>query len=261
MIGKTVSHYKIIEKLGEGGMGIVYKAQDLKLDRFVALKFLPTHMGKDDAQKQRFIVEAKAASALDHPNICTIYEIDETEPVTGEEPFGQIFIAMACYDGHTLEDQIATGDPIPVAETISIIMQLAQGLKKAHEKGIVHRDIKPANIIVTNEGGVKIVDFGLAKLKGQAKLTKEDTTLGTIAYMSPEQAKGEEIDERTDIWSLRIIFYEMLTVISQFLAEYDHAVIYNILHKTPEPINNLNKDVPPELDNVVQKCLEKTGGD
>ncbi len=257
MIGKTISHYKILEKLGEGGMGIVYKAQDLKLDRFVALKFLPIHMGNDDTQKQRFIHEAKAASALDHPNICTIYEIDETESYPGKGPFGQIFIAMACYDGQTLEDQIATGDLIPVAETLSIIIQLAQGLKKAHEKEIVHRDIKPANIIVTNEGEVKIVDFGLAKLKGQAKLTKEETTLGTIAYMSPEQARGEEIDAQTDIWSLGIIFYKMLTGKSPFIADYDQAIIYNILNEIPEPINNLNKDVPPELDNVVQKCLEK----
>jgi serine/threonine protein kinase/thioredoxin-related protein/Tfp pilus assembly protein PilF len=257
MIGKTVSHYKIIEKIGEGGMGIVYKAQDLKLDRFVALKFLPTHMGKDDAQKQRFIVEAKAASALDHPNICTIYEIDETESDTDKQQFAQIFIAMACYDGQTLKDKIAIDAPMTVTDAISIIIQLAQGLQKAHEKDIVHRDIKPANIVVTNEGDVKIVDFGLAKLKGQTKLTKEDTTLGTIAYMSPEQAKGEEIDAQTDIWSLGITFYEMLTGKTPFLADYDQAVIYNILHKIPEPINNLNNDIPPELDNVVQKCLEK----
>ena len=188
MVGQTISHYKILEKLGEGGMGVVYKAQDLKLDRFVALKFLPAHMGKDDTQKQRFIHEAKAASALDHPNICTIYEIDETEPGTGEKPFGQIFIAMACYDGQTLEERIASDAPMPVDETISIILQLAQGLQKAHEKGIVHRDVKPANIVVTNEGEVKILDFGLAKLRGQPRLTKEETTLGTIAYMSPEQA-------------------------------------------------------------------------
>jgi len=257
MIGKTISHYKIIEKLGEGGMGIVYKAQDLKLDRFVALKFLPAHMGKDDTQKQRFIHEAKAASALDHPNICTIYEIDETEPGTGEKPFGQIFIAMACYDGQTLEERIESDAPMPVDVTISIIIQLAQGLQKAHEKGIVHRDIKPANIVITNEGEVKIVDFGLAKLKGQARLTKEETTLGTIAYMSPEQAKGTDIDERTDIWSLGIIFYEMLTGKSPFDGDYEQAVIYNILNEIPEPINNLNKDVPPELNNVLQKCLEK----
>ena len=257
MVGQIISHYKIIEKIGSGGMGIVYKAQDLKLDRTVALKFLPVHMGEDNTQKQRFIHEAKAASALDHPNICTIYEIDETEPVAGEQPFGQIFIAMACYDGQTLQDKIASDSPMPVDETISIIIQIAQGLQKAHEKEIVHRDVKPANIIVTNEGEVKIVDFGLAKLKGEPRLTKDESTLGTITYMSPEQARGEEIDLQTDIWSLGIVFYEMLTGKSPFEADYDQAVIYNILNEVPETINNLNKDLPHELNNVVQKCLEK----
>jgi tetratricopeptide (TPR) repeat protein/predicted Ser/Thr protein kinase len=257
MIGQTVSHYRIIEKLGEGGMGIVYKALDLKLDRFVALKFLPTHMGKDNTQKQRFIQEAKAASALDHPNICTIYEIDETESETAEIPFGQIFIAMAYYDGQTLQDRMASEASIAVDETISIIIQLAQGLQKAHEKGIVHRDVKPANVVVTNAGDVKIVDFGLAKLKGQDKLTKDESTLGTINYMSPEQAGGTDIDARTDIWSLGIILYEMLTGKSPFEGDYDQAVIYNILNGTPEPVHNLKKDLPAELNDVVQKCLEK----
>jgi len=257
MIGKTISHYKIIEKLGAGGMGIVYKAQDLKLDRFVALKFLPAHMGQDDIQKQRFIHEAKAASALDHPNICTIYEIDETEPDSGEKPFGQIFIAMACYDGETLQEKITRDAPIPIAETLSIILQIAQGLQKAHEKEIVHRDVKPANILVTHDGEVKIVDFGLAKLKGHTKLTLDETTLGTIAYMSPEQARGTDIDARTDIWSLGIIFYEMLTGKSPFNADYDQAVIYNILNNVPEPIHNLNKNISSKVNDIVQKCLEK----
>jgi len=256
MIGKTISHYKIIDKIGEGGMGIVYKALDIKLDRFVALKFLPPHLGRDNAQKQRFIHEAKAASALDHPNICTVYEIDETD-ADEHTSFGQIFIALAYYEGNTLQDKITRDAPLSIDESIGIIMQIARGLQKAHEADIVHRDIKPANIIITAEGDVKIVDFGLAKLKGQTKITKEDSTLGTIAYMSPEQAEGTEIDARTDIWSLGIIFYEMLTASSPFAADYDQAVIYNILNSNPESVCDLNKSVPRELNSVVQKCLVK----
>jgi len=259
MIGKTFSHYKIIEKIGEGGMGIVYKALDVKLDRFVALKFLPPHLGRDDLQKQRFIHEAKAASALDHPNICTVYEIDETG-AEEHASFGQIFIALAYYEGNTLQKKISRDAPMSIDEAIGIIMQIAQGLQKAHEADIVHRDVKPANIIVTTEGDVKIVDFGLAKLKGHTKLTKEESTLGTITYMSPEQTEGTEIDARTDIWSLGIIFYEMLTGKSPFDADYDQAIMYNILNAIPEPVYNLNKSVPRELNAVIQKCLEKEKG-
>ena len=256
MIGNTISHYKIIDKLGEGGMGVVYKAKDIKLDRFVALKFLPTHMGRDDIKKQRFIHEAKAASALDHPNICTVYEINESAP-DDQSSFGQIFIALAYYEGNTLNEKISRDAPLSIDESISIIIQIARGLQKAHEAEIVHRDIKPANIIVTNEGDIKIVDFGLAKLKGQTNITKEESTLGTIAYMSPEQAEGKEIDTRTDIWSLGIIFYEMLTATSPFKADYDQAVIYNILNLPAESIESLNKVIPRELSMIVQKCLEK----
>lgn len=171
MIGKTISHYKILEKLGSGGMGIVYKAEDTRLDRHVALKFLPQHLSQAEEEKKRFIHEAKAASALDHPNICNIYEIDETED-------GQMFIAMACYDGESLKDRIDRG-PLPIDAIIDIATQIAQGLAKAHSKDIVHRDIKPANVMLTKDGQVKIVDFGLAKLAGRTMLTKAGTTLGT----------------------------------------------------------------------------------
>ncbi len=182
MIDKTISHYKILEKLGEGGMGVVYKAEDTRLDRFVALKFLPQHLSHADEEKKRFIHEAKAASTLDHTNICTVHEIDETED-------GQMFIAMACYEGEALKEKIERG-PMAIEEAIDIATQISRGLVKAHSKEIIHRDIKPANILITEDGVVKIVDFGLAKLAGRTMLTKEGTTLGTASYMSPEQTQG-----------------------------------------------------------------------
>ncbi len=203
MIGQTISHYKILEKIGGGGLGVVYKAQDLKLDRFVALKFLPPHLTANDDEKQRFIHEAKAASALQHNNICAIHEIDETDDA-------QIFICMDYYEGKTLNKRIKD-KPLSIEETIDIAIQIAHGLAKAHEKEIVHRDIKPANIMLTADGIVKILDFGLAKLSTQTKLTKDSTSLGTISYMSPEQTKGETVDYRTDIWSLGVVIYEMLS--------------------------------------------------
>ncbi len=253
MIGKTISHYKITEKLGQGGMGIVYKAQDLNLDRFVALKFLPPHLTTNDDEKQRFIHEAKTASALQHNNICAIHEIDETED-------GQIFICMDYYEGETLDDRIQK-KPLPIEEAIDITIQIAQGLVKAHEKEIVHRDIKPANIMLTKEGVVKVLDFGLAKLSTQTKLTKESTTLGTVSYMSPEQAKGEEVDYRTDIWSLGIIIYEMLTGQLPFKGEYESAVIYSIMNDTQEPVTGLRTGVPMELERIINKCLQKSPAD
>jgi serine/threonine-protein kinase len=193
MIGKTISHYKILEKLGEGGMGVVYKAQDIKLDRTVALKFLPPHLHLDEEAEHRFISEAKAASSFDHPNICTIYDINKTDD-------DQLYIAMACYEGETLKKKLEKG-LIKTEEAIDIVTQIAEGLNKAHKKGIVHRDIKPANIFITNDSVVKILDFGLAKVSTQTQLTTIGTTMGTVGYMSPEQTKGEEIDHRTDIWS------------------------------------------------------------
>ena len=203
MEGERLSHYEILERLGGGGMGVVYKALDTKLNRHVSLKFLPPELTRDDEARTRFIQEAQAASALDHPNICTIHEIDST-------PEGQMFIAMAFYDGVTLKKRIGQG-PLPIDEALDIAIQVAQGLVKAHQAGIVHRDIKPANVMLTKDGFVKIVDFGIAKLLGVTGPTQVGSTLGTVAYMSPEQVAGEDVDPRTDVWALGAVLYEMLT--------------------------------------------------
>jgi serine/threonine protein kinase len=255
MIGKTISHYKILEEIGAGGMGVVYKAQDTKLDRTVALKFLPSHISIDKEEKKRFIHEAKAAAALDHPNICSIYEIDETEE-------GQMFIAMAYYEGQTLNEKISGvgangGSPLPINNTIDTAIQIAEGLNKAHQKEIVHRDIKSANIIITEEGVVKILDFGLAKLRGVTKLTKEGTTLGTVTYMSPEQASGDKVDHRSDIWSLGVLLYEMITGQLPFKGEYEQAIMYAIMNEEPEPISGLRTGISLELENIINKALSK----
>jgi serine/threonine protein kinase len=249
MIGKTISHYKVLEKIGSGGMGTVYKSEDTKLDRFVALKFLAPHLSQAEEEKKRFIHEAKAASALDHPNICNIYEIGET----GD---GQMFIAMACYDGESLKDKIEH-TRLPIDEAVDIAIQIAQGLEKAHSKDIVHRDIKPANILITEDHQIKIVDFGLAKLAGLTLLTKEGTTLGTVAYMSPEQTQGTEVDHRADIWAFGVVLYEMLAGDRPFKGDYEQAVMYSIMNDDPEPIKKLNPAVPPELQQIVDHTLQK----
>ena len=246
MIGQTISHYKILEKLGGGGMGIVYKAEDTKLKRMVALKFLPPHVSLDNEAKERFMHEAQAASALDHNNICTIYEIGESED-------GQMYMAMALYEGETLQEKIEKG-PLPIEKALDIAIQIAEGLAKAHEKEIVHRDIKPANIMITSDGVAKILDFGLAKLSGRTKLTKEGTTLGTVAYMSPEQVRGEPVDKRTDIWALGVILYEMIAGKSPFEADYEQAIMYSIMNEEPKPISG---NVPEELRNIISGALEK----
>jgi eukaryotic-like serine/threonine-protein kinase len=235
MIGTTVSHYRIVEKLGGGGMGVVYKAQDLKLDRHVALKFLPPDLTRDAEAKQRFVHEAKAASALDHSNICVVHDIDET----GD---GQTFIVMACYEGETLKKKIERG-PLKISEAIDVAIQVARGLAKAHEHGIIHRDIRPANTMMTNDGVAKIVDFGLAKLSGQTMLTKEGSTLGTYAYMSPEQLRGIKVDHRTDIWSLGAMLYEMITRQMPFKGDYENAVVYSILNTNPEPMTGVQSEI------------------
>jgi TolB-like protein/Flp pilus assembly protein TadD len=230
-------------------MGIVYKAKDTKLDRTVALKFLPQHLHLDVEAEKRFISEAKAASSFDHPNICTIYEINKTDE-------GQYFIAMACYDGETLENKLERG-PINLEEAIDIAVQVAEGLDKAHQRTIIHRDIKPANIFITNDGLVKILDFGLAKVSSQSQMTKVGTMMGTVAYMSPEQTQGMEVDHRTDIWSVGVVFYEMLTGELPFKGDHGPAVIYSILNEDPQPVTQLRKDTPSQLTYIIEKALQK----
>jgi non-specific serine/threonine protein kinase len=249
MIGKTISHYKILEKLGEGGMGDVYKAEDTNLDRIVALKFLPLETTRDKDMKTRFIHEAKAASSLQHNNIYTIHEIDETDE-------GQLFIVMDCYEGKTIEEKIKQS-PIEIDEAIDITIQIAQGLDKAHKKKIIHRDIKSANIIVTTDGVVKIVDFGIAKLAGQTRVTKDGTSLGTASYMSPEQTLGKEVDHRTDIWSAGVVLYEMLTGLTPFQGDYEQAVVYSIMNEEPKPLTGLRTGIPLQLEQIVNKALAK----
>jgi len=248
MIGQTISHYRILSKLGEGGMGVVYKAEDLKLGRCVALKFLTSTIG-DDKSRQRFVHEAKAASSLEHPNICGIYEIDET-------PEGQMFIVMPCYEGESLAATIERG-PLKLDEAIDIAIQVASGLSKAQEKGIVHRDIKPGNIFLTSDGLAKIVDFGLAKLSGRTKLTRTGTAPGTVSYMSPEQLKGGDIDHRSDIWALGVVLYEMITGETPFRGDYEQAMGYSIMNEAPKPVRGLRPDVPAEVERVIEKTLSK----
>ncbi len=251
MIGQTISHYKILEKLGEGGMGVVYKAHDTKLDRDVALKFLPHYLTSDQTEKERFYHEARAAAALTHQNIAVVYEIGEHD--------GQIFIAMEYVEGKTLHDVVGAIHelPQPVQKILDIAIQVCDGLAVAHEKGIVHRDIKSENLMVTAKGQVKITDFGLAKLKGSTKLTKAGSTLGTAAYMSPEQARGEEVDQRSDIFSFGVVLYEMLTTHLPFRGEHVAAIQYSILNEEPAPLARYNEKITDELQHIVSKALEK----
>jgi tetratricopeptide (TPR) repeat protein len=249
MIEQTVSHYRILEKLGEGGMGIVYKAEDTKLRRIVALKFLPPEFTRDAKVRKRFIHEAQTASSLDHPNICAVHEIDETDD-------GRTFICMACYTGETIRDKIGK-DPIPLEESIKIGRQIAQGLGAAHDQGIVHRDIKPANIILTEDGQVKIVDFGLAKLVGQPGITRTGSPVGTAAYMSPEQAQGRKVDHRSDIWAMGVVLFEMLTRQRPFRGEDIQETMRSVVREDPEYLTALRDDIPVELDRIVQKALAK----
>ncbi|NGP77997.1 protein kinase [Balneolaceae bacterium YR4-1] len=250
MIDKTVKHYTISEKLGEGGMGVVYKAHDTKLDRTVALKFLPPELSASEESNRRFLNEAKAASALHHNNTCTIFEIDETEE-------GQLYIVMPAYDGKPLDVLIEEEGPLPIERALDIAIQIGEGLKAAHEQGIIHRDIKSGNIQITGDGQAVIMDFGLARRRDISKLTQTGQTPGTVPYMSPEQATGEDVDRQTDIWSLGVVLYEMLSGKSPFPSEYAQAIIYSILNEDPEPLNELNQDIPRELANVVQKAMAK----
>lgn len=254
MVGQTISHYKILAKLGEGGMGVVYKAQDTRLERPVALKFLTLHVSAGADEKSRFEREARAAAPLDHPNICTVYEIDEAE--------GRTFIAMAFLEGDTVQQLVEKG-PLPVDDVLELGIQAAKGLAAAHEKGIVHRDIKSANLMVVrattgSEPQLKIMDFGLAQLEtGASKLTAEGSKLGTAAYMSPEQARGDKVDQRSDVWSLGVVLYEILTGRMPFGGEYQQAIIYSILHEEPVPVTGLRSGVDLELERIVFKALQK----
>jgi len=251
--GSTVSgRYTIIEELGRGGMGIVYRAEDLKLKRSVALKFLPPHFMDAPELKERFLIEAQAAAALSHPNICTIYEVGESE----DRPY----IAMEYVEGETLRDRVRKG-PLEPGEAVGLVDQVAAGLGEAHGKGIIHRDVKSANIMVTAKGRAKVMDFGLAKLRGGSSLTKSQTTIGTVAYMSPEQARGEELDQRTDIWSLGVVFYELLSGKIPFQGDHDQTLIYSILQKEPESLVKIRPSVAPELEHIVFQALTKKAAD
>jgi TolB-like protein/Tfp pilus assembly protein PilF/predicted Ser/Thr protein kinase len=246
MIGKTISHYKILEKLGEGGMGVVYKAEDTKLDRIVALKMLPPHLSASEQDKARFIQEAKAAATLNHPNICTIHSIEEHE--------SQLFITMQFIDGQLLRGRM-TG--LAEKQAIDIGIQIADGLAAAHEKGIVHRDIKPENIMIRKDGIAQIMDFGLAKVKGGTPLTMAGSTVGTMGYMSPEQIQGFDIDHRADIFSLGVLLYEMATGDPPFRGEHDAAIMYEIVNVQPRNPGEVKPAMTPELERIIMKCLAK----
>ncbi len=249
--GQTLAgKYRITRELGRGGMGVVFEAEDLRLKRIVALKFLPPGLTSDPEARERFVHEAQSASGLDHPNICTIYEIDEAEA-------GGMYIAMACYKGESLKEKMRRGPIVEPPEAIRIALEVADGLAKAHEQGIAHRDIKPGNIMITGDGTAKILDFGLAKLGGEARLTLPGTTMGTVAYMSPEQARGDNVDCRTDVWSLGVVLYELATGELPFGGDKEQAVLHSVLHEPPRPARNLRSGYPAEFVSIVDRSLAK----
>ena len=248
MVGTTVAHYKILEKLGEGGMGVVYKAEDTRLKRPVALKFLPRGLESHEPERARFLQEAQAASALNHPNVCTIYDIAEADD--------QQFIAMEYVDGVTLREKIAEGK-LQTGTSVGYAIQIAEALQEAHTHGIVHRDIKSENIMVNSKNQVKVMDFGLAKLKGSLKLTKTSSTVGTLAYMAPEQIQGGEVDARNDIFSFGVVLYEMLTGHLPFRGEHDAAMMYSILNEEPASLQQYLPDASSELLHTLDRALEK----
>ncbi|MDZ7344840.1 MAG: protein kinase, partial [candidate division KSB1 bacterium] len=253
MIGKTILHYKVLAKLGEGGMGVVYKAEDTKLERIVAIKFLPHHIASHAKERERFKIEAKAAAALNHSNIATIYAIEEVE--------GEMFMVMEFIEGQELRKLLIDNGQLSIDNCLAYATQIAEGLKAAHAKGITHRDIKSSNIMVTESGQVKIMDFGLAKIGVGVHLTKSGTTVGTAAYMSPEQARGEEVDQRTDIWAFGVVLYEMLAGRLPFQGFYEAAMIYSMLNEEPAPLSSLRAEVPMELERLVSRALAKKAQD
>ena len=251
MIGRTISHYKILEKIGSGGMGEVWKAEDLKLGRNVALKFLGAHIAASEDARRRFEREAQAAAQIDHPNICTVFDIDEV--------LGETFIVMPLLSAGTLQDRIGKG-PLPVEQALELARQMASGLAAAHREGIVHRDIKPSNLMpAETEGGlqIKIVDFGLAQFRDRSALTREGSTVGTIAYMSPEQIEGKAVDERSDVWALGVVLHEMLTGRRPFDGGVDQIVVYSVLNEDPVPVEELRPDVPEQVRQLVNRALRK----
>ena len=252
MVGQSISHYRIVAKLGAGGMGVVYKAEDTTLERTVALKFLAQHLLDDEEAKERFLREARAAAALSHPNICTVYEIGEAD--------GKTFIAMEFLEGESLEEHITKG-PLSLKDALDFARQTADGLQAAHSKGVLHRDVKPANILISPEGRATVMDFGLARLTEASRLTKLDTAMGTVAYMSPEQGQGMEVDNRTDIWALGCVLYQMVSGQRPFQGQYDQALLYEIVHQEPAPLTGLRTGVPVEMEFIATKCLAKDAED
>ena len=248
MIGEQILHYKILEKLGEGGMGVVYLAEDLHLERKVAIKFLPHHISARMEDIERFKIEAKAAASLSHPNITTIHAIEESSD--------QTFIVMEYIEGIELSDKIKSG-PCSIEDVVNISLKIAEALEAAHKKGIVHRDIKSQNIMITSEGNVKIMDFGVAKIGKGSQNTKSGVTVGTLGYIPPEQIRGAEADARSDIFSFGVVIYEMLTGTLPFDAEYEAATFHLILNEPPKPIKNCGSDVPERLCNIIRRSLEK----
>src|SRR5271167_2704590 len=264
MINQTISHYRITGQLGSGGMGVVYEAEDLNLGRKVALKFLPPKLSRDQNALDRFLLEARTASALNHPNICTIYAVERVED--------QSFISMELLEGDTLDRRLAVG-ALPLDRLLDWGIQLADALDAAHAKGIIHRDIKPANIFITQRGQVKVLDFGLAKLArpemnmstigatqdspAPLHLTTPGSTVGTIAYMSPEQARGEELDPRTDLFSMGVVIYQMATGHFPFSGATSAVVFHAILQLDPVPVMKLNSALPPKIEEIIEKALEK----
>jgi len=249
MIGKTILHYKILEKLGEGGMGVVYEAEDTKLDRMVALKFLPQHLTTTDTERARFLQEARAAAALNHPNVCVIHEIQDA----AEQPF----IVMEYVDGQTIRAVVEESGPIALNEALQYAIQIGEALNEAHNNGIVHRDIKSENIMVNSKNQIKVMDFGLAKLKGSLKLTKSSSTLGTLAYMAPEQIQGQKVDARSDIFAFGVVLFEMLTGKMPFSGDYEAAIMYSILNEEPDPLQKHLPEARSELIHIFNRVLEK----